>query len=909
MARLSAAAAMVRAPSVDSSAPSTIQVASADALDEDSSSERVPASTPPTSLAETNSNAGSVKGANVPSQLSTIMAGAEEEQTGGRRTRRARASVNYNLVELSNAQVVESAHASRNVSGLTGCTLVGASGESEGHSVGADFGDRVEKAMNMDWEIQIPDEQIPDELPPRPTSDALQRKASVKDRLKKAAGKVSSVLGKRSRNMMEAGKRKVEELKGGSDRSSKYLKELDMGVKGVLDEMDFDLDDEDDKAQARPSKKAKKEKSTSSIKPMAPPLLKATSASGKVTAKKGKKWQKEGLYVGQNTDNDRTQAGVKKLQKQRPGSSSSAISQVTLTQPTKRTMLPLPMFGYLGDNKEAEFRIPFDVFAPSFKKGDPKPKDWNAKHNRTNRIVGDAKEIWYKKNSLAHSLCICQPPANGELGCDENCLNRLMHYECNENNCMLNGSGCSNRPFAQLAARMKKGGPYDIGVEVIGTNNRGFGVRACRTFSPGEIIMEYTGEIITEYESERRMIEEYSKSDNYYLMQFDRGLVIDGTKGSMGRFVNHSCAPNCEVRMMRGADNKAHMGIFAGEEGVMTGEELTYDYNFDNFGSSAQKCHCGATSCRGFLSKRLNAAEQKQRDKEEIERQRKAAEEAMKNAEAVIQAKKEKNEKGSAWTGWADLKDPAVLEQLKKEKEARDEAAKNSDRARRMALRRGEVVPPPPTPKAPEPAPKPITESKKPARYDSRRHTSGSTVKTQKSTIRRVPSSVASVRAGARNSEDCSTTPAKRPGHNRTLSAVSANGSRTTENITATRHRPTSSSSATTALLERAISADSNEDELPTPVGKSALTNGDFATAGAVADVYDGPEPETETIAAPSSKTTKSKKRKLGNMLKDAAGAVGIGRGNKRSAEAAEASSNNRTPGKLKQSTLSFSRL
>jgi hypothetical protein len=350
---------------------------------------------------------------------------------------------------------------------------------------------------------------------------------------------------------------------------------------------------------------------------------------------------------------------------------------------------------------------------------------------------------------------------------------------------------------------------------------------------------------------------------------------------------------------MRGADNKAHMGIFAGEEGVMTGEELTYDYNFDNFGSSAQKCHCGASSCRGFLSKRLNAAEQKQRDKEEIERQRKAAEEAMRNAEAVIQAKKEKNEKGPAWTGWADLNDRAVIEQLKKEKEARDEAAKNSDRARRMALRRGEEVPPLPTPQAPEPAPKPATESKKPARYDSRRNTSGSTVKTPKSTIRRVPSSVASVRPGVRDSEDCSTTPAKRPGHNRTLSAISA-----------TRRRPTSSSSATTALLERAISADSNEEELPTPIGKGALDNGNFTTAGAVTDVYDGRETEkTETITTSSSKTTKSKKRKLGNMLKDVAGAVGIGRGNKRAVEVAEASSSNRTPGKLKQSTLSFSKM
>ena len=500
MARQSAATAMSRAPSVDSSAPSTIQVASADALDEDSFSERVPASTPPTSLAETNSNAGSVKGANVSTQPPKTMVAVEEEQTGGRRTRRARASVNYNLVELSNAQVVESAHASRNVSGLTGHTLVDASGESGEHGAGVDFGDRVEKAMNMDWEIEIPDE-----LPPRPTSGALKRKISVKERVKKAAGKVGSVLGKRSREMMEAGKRKVEELKGGNEKHRKYLKELDMGVKGVLDEMDFDLDDDEEKAQQeRPSKRAKKEKATATTKPMAPPLLKATSASGKVTAKKGKRWQKEGLFVGQNIDSDRTQVGSKKLQKGRPGSSGSAVSQMTAVQPTRRTMLPLPMFGYL--DKEVDFKIPFDVFAPSFKKGDPKPKDWNAKHNRTNRIVGDAKDIWNRKSTLRQSLCICQPPDDGELGCDEGCLNRLMHYECNENNCMLNGSGCSNRPFAQLAARMKKGGPYDVGVEVIGTENRGFGVRACRTFAPGEIIMEYTGEIVTEYESERRMI-------------------------------------------------------------------------------------------------------------------------------------------------------------------------------------------------------------------------------------------------------------------------------------------------------------------------------------------------------------------------------------------------------------------
>lgn len=87
------------------------------------------------------------------------------------------------------------------------------------------------------------------------------------------------------------------------------------------------------------------------------------------------------------------------------------------------------------------------------------------------------------------------------------------------------------------------------------------------------------------------------------------------------------------------------------------------------------------------------------------------------------------------------------------------------------------------------------------------------------------------------------------------------------------------------------------------------LSNDNVATAGALRDVFDGPDAETDTIVTSSSKATKVKKRKLGNMLKDAASAVGIGRGNKR-AEAAEASSsNNRTPGKLRQSTLSFSKL
>lgn len=41
------------------------------------------------------------------------------------------------------------------------------------------------------------------------------------------------------------------------------------------------------------------------------------------------------------------------------------------------------------------------------------------------------------------------------------------------------------------------------------TRNKGFGVRACRTFDEDQVIVEYAGEIITEDECQRRMKEDY----------------------------------------------------------------------------------------------------------------------------------------------------------------------------------------------------------------------------------------------------------------------------------------------------------------------------------------------------------------------------------------------------------------
>ncbi|KAK3674245.1 hypothetical protein LTR78_005714 [Recurvomyces mirabilis] len=671
---------MTRTNSSESSSLSNIDVqAAAGALLEESSiasPDRVSRSTPPTSLGESASVGSAQK------------SGGDDDGISGRRSRRVRGGgvSTYNLKQLSDAQLpATTAASSRNVSGLTGRTLVNAEDDEQ---TGTPFGRKVGKALDMDWEI-------PAGATRENTGWVLERKPSVRDRVKKAAGKVGSVLGKRGRDIMEAGKRKLskktkvqaheveEDEEDDEDNMPRWKKELDTGPRGLLDELDLDAEVD----LPPPAKKARLATKAVLREMAQPPAAPPPAAKASAPSKKMKRWQKEGLYVGQSADFDGAQIGGRqKLQKKRPVSSASNEAGDDVPSNSTPPFMTLPMFAYL--DKTRDFTIPYDVFAPSWKKGDEKPKDWHQVNK--NRLIGEAKDLWERSERLPASMCVCSPPGPGELGCDDVCLNRVMQYECNDDNCNLSSETCGNRAFAELSTRTKKGGPFDVGVEVLKTANRGFGVRSCRTWAAGQIIMEYTGEIVSEGECQRRMREDYKDKQCYYLMELERGLIIDGTKGSMARFINHSCEPNCEVRMVK-VNGTPRMGVFAGPEGITTGQELTYDYNFDNFGETQQKCYCGAPSCRGSLSKRLNATEQKKQLKAENERKRKAEIEAQRHAGDEERKKKVKTSRGSNWRGWVAIDDPETKERLKAEKKEREETEKGSSRARRLAARRGSL--------------------------------------------------------------------------------------------------------------------------------------------------------------------------------------------------------------------------
>ncbi|KAH7029419.1 uncharacterized protein B0I36DRAFT_244971 [Microdochium trichocladiopsis] len=341
-----------------------------------------------------------------------------------------------------------------------------------------------------------------------------------------------------------------------------------------------------------PRKKAKvkePKKETKTVEPEVTPAVEAEAPA--VKTRRVKKWLPFGLYAGQDYPVD----PMKGL----TASEKKAFANLPELAPAEKInfVLPPPQFAGLRLLIQGrDFQLPFDICNP-LPPGQPKPKDWRTMTK--NRFIGDARAIWKKTPHLQdyQSNCVCTP----EDGCGESCQNRIMLYECDHTNCNVGIEHCQNRAFARLTERTKAGGKYRVGVEVIKTEDRGYGIRANRCFEPNQIIMEYTGEIITEDECDRRMNEKYKDNECYYLMLFDQNMIIDATTGSIARFVNHSCRPNCQMIKWI-VSGQPRMALFAGDKPIQTGDELTYDYNFDPFSAkNVQKCLCGADNCRGVL--------------------------------------------------------------------------------------------------------------------------------------------------------------------------------------------------------------------------------------------------------------------------------------------------------------------
>ncbi|CAF1484599.1 unnamed protein product, partial [Rotaria magnacalcarata] len=138
-------------------------------------------------------------------------------------------------------------------------------------------------------------------------------------------------------------------------------------------------------------------------------------------------------------------------------------------------------------------------------------------------------------------------------------------------------------------------------VDVFDTSKYGQGLRAMAPIAKGTFLCEYVGEIITEERFHERMANLYSKDEHHYTMKLTQNLVIDAYRmGSIARFANHSCSPNCEFQKWT-VDGLQRMCMFSLRP-IKAGEELTYDYNFECFNLQAQQpCYCESLKCRGTI--------------------------------------------------------------------------------------------------------------------------------------------------------------------------------------------------------------------------------------------------------------------------------------------------------------------
>lgn len=179
-------------------------------------------------------------------------------------------------------------------------------------------------------------------------------------------------------------------------------------------------------------------------------------------------------------------------------------------------------------------------------------------------------------------------------------------YECN-NMCKCYGKNCGNRLIQY--------GPRNSLKIIKCPNNKGMGLVTTNKIYKGSFICEYAGEIISEAEANiRYTYNQQANSMNYifcineYFGNRQMKTFIDPSKfGNIGRYINHSCEPNCKVIPIRVNNIIPHICIFALKD-IKPDSELTFDYGdgylgFESIENSTNKkeCLCNTKNCRKFL--------------------------------------------------------------------------------------------------------------------------------------------------------------------------------------------------------------------------------------------------------------------------------------------------------------------
>lgn len=120
----------------------------------------------------------------------------------------------------------------------------------------------------------------------------------------------------------------------------------------------------------------------------------------------------------------------------------------------------------------------------------------------------------------------------------------------------------------------------------VGRSSAGLGLFAKEPINKGQLIIEYTGDRISQDEANRR--------GGRYLFEVTDDLVIDGKgRENTARYINHACKPNAEAEH----DEDEDRIFIRAKKRIAPGEEITYHYGKEYMKEIIGPEGCKCASC------------------------------------------------------------------------------------------------------------------------------------------------------------------------------------------------------------------------------------------------------------------------------------------------------------------------
>ena len=118
----------------------------------------------------------------------------------------------------------------------------------------------------------------------------------------------------------------------------------------------------------------------------------------------------------------------------------------------------------------------------------------------------------------------------------------------------------------------------------------GRGIFAASALPARRKLGEVTGKRVRLPEARQAVV----RQPRIYLVELTRRYALDCSTGNDFRHLNHSCRPNCYLRVAHG-----RVEVYA-KAAIPAGIELTVDYGVTPH-EGGMTCRCGAPRCKGVL--------------------------------------------------------------------------------------------------------------------------------------------------------------------------------------------------------------------------------------------------------------------------------------------------------------------